>query len=154
MDWVLDELESRAAGVLSRALQSVADSEPDEYIYAPAGEIALAAAEVVAALNGYPAPDLPWQAHVYIGRPATESLEGLKSMAIFAVNRTLAANSELEEAYREAPAEAAADWRLSTDDLLRRLSAPARERPRLGVATRWRLMKSQLIERLYRLFLR
>jgi hypothetical protein len=153
MDWVLEELETDRPGpVLGRALRPIADSEPDEYIDASSAEIALAAAAIVAAINGYPADDLPWQATRYVRRPE-EPRDELKYLAILAVNRTLAANSELADAYAEASPSADAEWRTSMEDLRRRLSAPVRETPPITTATRWRLARSQGLERLMRLLL-
>lgn len=155
LDWVLEELENRSAGqVLGRAIRPVADSEPDETIDAPSGEIALAAAEVVAAINGHPAADLPWQAHAYLGRPPEEPLDQLKFLAVLSVNRVLATNSELAEVWADASPKASAAWLASMDDLRRRLSGPARVRPRLGAATRLRLAGSRIMERLARQLVR
>jgi Domain of unknown function (DUF4259) len=154
-DWVLEELEGHSgAQVLGRAIRPVADSEPDENIDAPSGEIALAAAEVVAAINGYPAADLPWQAHAYLGRPLEEPVDQLKYLALLSVNRVLAANSELAEVWSDASSEDSAAWRASIDDLCERLSAPSRERPPLGAGTRVRLAGSMIVERLGRVFVR
>lgn len=151
MDWVLEELETpQGRPVLGRALRPVADSEPDEYIDAPSGEIAVAAAAIVAAINGYPGGELPWQAMRHLRRPE-EPRDQLKLLAILAVNRALAVNSELADTYAESSPGADAEWRTSMEDLRHRLSAPAREMQRLPVATRWRLARAQGVERLMRL---
>jgi hypothetical protein len=104
----------------------------------------------VAAINGYPAHDLPWQAHAYLRRARSISPSNLIQLAMWAVNRIAAPNSELPEVYRDSSPETEADWRASVVDLAGRLSSPIRAAPRLTFAMRMRVMRTEAVERLLR----
>lgn len=91
-----------------------------------------------------------WRA-AYLRRTSGEEAQDQQTqLALLAVNRLLAANSELADLYADSSPGAEAEWRASADDLRRRLAGPARARPRLPLATQLRLMRTEAIERVLR----
>lgn len=128
LDW-LERLDpADGAGPVRRELRTVAQA-PDPRLTAPRAEIALAAAELVAALHGCPHPDLPAAARRWVAaqeRPAGD--EGLE--ALVDATRALdfvVTSSQLSELWSQRGDEAA--WRGSLDDLRLRLAAAGGMRP-------------------------
>ena len=125
MDWVA-ELEAAAdARVLHEALVAVDLGEEDEeYLDASAGSVALAAAEVVAALCGRPAASLPPEVIAWVAahplRPDAALVE-LAARAVAAVADD-PARSELRDLWDEAAAEDRDAWLAGAADLARRLA--------------------------------
>lgn len=132
MDWVTDALvPARDDGVLDRSLRLAAHSEPDEDLSAPEGEESLAAAEVVAALRGHPAPGLPPEVVAFVRRPRPGPLDRLTQLSLDAIDRTLAVNSELAELWADADP---APWLAAVADLRMRLGlVPVPVATRLGL---------------------
>lgn len=64
-DWVYQLEEAGDLDLVEVTLQAAAD--PEAYLEAPTCCMALAAAEVVAALAGQPAPDLPEEIRTWVG---------------------------------------------------------------------------------------
>jgi hypothetical protein len=119
MDWVA-ELEGRGEAAIRDALTAVAKADVDSYVEAPAAEEALAAAEVVAALAGHRAENLPDEVCAWIdahGIPADD----LFDLALRATKR-VASSSELRELWDEAGAD---EWLAATRDLRYRLGDAA-----------------------------
>lgn len=116
MDWVA-ELETYADdGLLINALNSAID-QAEDYPEAPDSAIALAAAEVIAALLGKPADDCPNEVDAWIQeRPAPSS--SLIAKARQAAEVVLS-NSELKDLWTES--DALETWQASVEDLLSRL---------------------------------
>jgi hypothetical protein len=98
-DWVY-QLESAADLTLVRnTLLSAA--EPTGYLEAPVCAEALAAAEVVAALAGRPAPDLPEEVRDWTRDHRLAVSPDLRKLSVRALDQ-VAADSELKELWAEA----------------------------------------------------
>jgi hypothetical protein len=106
----------------SDVLEAVAQLDPTSYLEAPQASAAVAAAEVVAALAGDPAANLPsdvtaWvEAHRQSG--VTDDLRDLAQRTVVRVE----ANSELRELWDESD-DGGATWRRRLSDLLMRLAS-------------------------------
>lgn len=116
MDWVAELEQSEDASVIEEALRFVAEGR-DEYVEAPEACRALAAAEVVAALNGVGSPDLPDKIKQWISRHPVGD-QSLSRLALRAVKRVKTA-SELKELWDES--ENVAEWYGVIRDLEARL---------------------------------
>ncbi len=115
-DWVWQLEEAEDLGLVQGALESAA--EPDGYLESPASSEALAAAEVVAALAGHPAPDLPDGVRDWVSaHPMTVSPD-LRSLARSAVAR-VASDSELQELW--ADSDQGDEWQGRLEELQGRL---------------------------------
>lgn len=115
-DWVW-ELEDGADFTVVR---SALDVDGSDYLEAPEGSVAIAAAEVVAALLGQPASGLPGNVQEWIAaHPGAAGPEDAQA-AIAAVDRVLADESELKELWAESSDEG---WGPGLADLRRRLEA-------------------------------
>ncbi|HXE58831.1 MAG TPA: DUF4259 domain-containing protein [Gemmatimonadales bacterium] len=97
-DWVYELEEAEDTTLLREALEVVA--EPEGYIEAQDAAIALAAAEVVAALAGHPAPDLPEEVEAWVASHRRAPVRELVSLSIRAVDQILA-DSELNDQWAE-----------------------------------------------------
>jgi len=126
MDWTHELEKSSSQDVLSRAFAPLIPKKSffgfggkaKTYVEAPDASVALAAAEVVAALAANPLTDLPENVSAWVARqqrPATE----LKAAAKAAVEKVLT-DSELKDLWEESDEFAA--WNSSVNDILRRLS--------------------------------
>jgi len=116
MDWVAELAEADDESILAEALEAVSLDE-DEYVEAPEASIAVAAAEVVAALLDQAADDLPDEVWEYVERQRGAK-PGLVKLARKAVTRVLK-DSELRELWEESDGFEA--WKDSLEDLLSRL---------------------------------
>jgi hypothetical protein len=116
MDWIA-ELEDEGLIVAGAALQEIIEVA-DEYLEAPACSAALAAAEVVAALRGHPAADLPEEVAAWIAAHPGDPGEDLVAVARRAVD-AIAADSELAELWGESADQAG--WQSAVTDLQTRL---------------------------------
>ncbi len=99
LDWLYELEESSGLDLVVATLTEV--SQEGDYLEAPESSMGLAAAEVVAALNGQPAEDLPenvaeWCAA--LGEAADQDLVALAASAV----RIVAGGSELKELWEEA----------------------------------------------------
>jgi len=106
MDWVAELVQSKDVSVIEEALRFVVERSDDEYVELPEACRALAAAEVVAALNGAGSPDLPDEVKQWIRQHQVGS-QSLSQLALRAVKRVKTA-SELQELWEES--ESAAEW--------------------------------------------
>jgi hypothetical protein len=97
-DWVAG-LDAITPEKLTRILIAAADDP--EYLEGPAASVAVAAAEVVAALNGSPADGAPAKIGECAGKHPQADTEELKAAAIRAVER-VRRNSELKDLWMEA----------------------------------------------------
>lgn len=111
LDFVAD---INAVDDLTRAFESLGPAAA--YADADNASEAIAAADLVAAMMGRPAPGLPHHLAETVTRLGTAS-DGLIAAAVSAVRR-VRANSELAELWAEAEEE---DWEGAIDDLLNRL---------------------------------
>ena len=114
-DWVY-ELE---AGEGLDVLRSALSLGELDYVEAPEGSIALAAAEIVAASGGQPHPELPEEPAAWLASNGGQVTEAERQLARQAVARVGAEGSELAELWEDAGAEA---WRATLDDVNRRLA--------------------------------
>lgn len=97
-DWV-DELEqSDDLSLVDEALNLAI--EADDYVEATEAAVALAAVEVVAALNTHPADDLPEQAYEYVERIGLNASPSLIKRALRALKK-VRKNSELRDTWTE-----------------------------------------------------
>src|SRR5580704_2847212 len=113
-DW-LAELGSRVPDDLTQILLQAADNPA--YLEAPASRIAVAAAEVIAALNGSPAPEAPPEIIKWTTNRQTSTRE-LKALALRALER-VRKNSELKDLWLEA--DGLNDWIAAIQDLQTRV---------------------------------
>jgi Domain of unknown function (DUF4259) len=123
LDWVA-ELEGAADLSIVRAALEEATSSEAEYVEAPVGSVALAAAEVVAALRGRPHPDLPEGVVAWVsaaGRSPDPALVALAARAVTAVADD-PARSELRELWDEAAGEDRTAWQAGVAELRQRLA--------------------------------
>jgi Domain of unknown function (DUF4259) len=114
-DW-LAELGSRVPDDLTQILLQAADNPA--YLEAPASRIAVAAAEVIAALNGSPAPEAPPEI-VQWTTNRQASIPQLKAVALRALER-VRKNSELKDLWLEA--DGLNDWITAIQDLQTRVA--------------------------------
>ena len=114
-DWLAELDEAEDTDILTEALSAVAENE--DYVEAPEAQQAVAAAEVVAAMNGHPAADLPGEAATWSQRhgSADSTLAGLARRAVTRVQT----DSELKELWDEGDA---TDWNAMMSDLAARLA--------------------------------
>ncbi|QDA61946.1 DUF4259 domain-containing protein [Hymenobacter jejuensis] len=115
-DFAEDFRDNPNEAVLLEALAAVAEEE--EHIDADAASEALAAAEIIAAVMGKPAQDLPVDLIPVIVKMDTDESEDLLELARGAVKAILK-ESALQEHW--AGSDNAADWQHLQRDLLERL---------------------------------
>lgn len=118
VDWAYELEESSGVEAIQAALDAV---EPDTYLEAPDCSMALAAAEVVAALNGQPHESLPLEVSSWVADHSDEIDEDLLGLALLAIHR-IETESELKDLWEESEEYAA--WLATVADLKDRLSAP------------------------------
>lgn len=116
LDWIVEFNVQPGVRSLNKALK--------EYIETGGCcEEALGAAEIVAAWNGYPAPDLPESARSWLSRQKKGPTSTVSSLAVQAVEKILAA-SELQSRWLES--ESYAEWRNVQEELVKRLHSEFR----------------------------
>ena len=113
-DWLADLAEPTATLQLAAALKL----DDSGYLEAPQCSVALAAAEIVAALGGHPSSSLPDKAAAIVDRLGVAARPALTHAAIRAV-KLVAQGSELQELWDET--EDAAAWHQLLRDLQSRL---------------------------------
>ena len=119
MDWVGDLEE---ADDLAPVRDAFAAAPPaGEYLEAPVASVALAAAEVVAALRGRPAADLPEEVTAWVTAHAAPPDSALLARAREMVARVAEA-SELRQLWDEAKAHDREAWLAGVADLGARLA--------------------------------
>ena len=119
MDWVWELSESDDLSVVKQALQDVIDTSG--YLEAPTASMAIAAAEVVAALKGAPRVQLPAEVVEWVERNESEVDADLAATARQAIARIRDEElSELAQLWSDSE-EAAEEWRAELTDLEQRL---------------------------------
>ena len=116
MDWAWDLEASTDLTAINEALERVTQ-HVEEYLEAPDCDEAIAAAEVVAALQGKPAEDLPGNVIQWLNgkpRPDEELIEKCRTAI-----QTILAGSELKELWQET--DDFDIWSAGVNDLLARL---------------------------------
>jgi hypothetical protein len=100
-DWGYDLEKSTDLSVIERALDSVVEAR--DYLEAPAAEEALAAAEVVARLQGNWGPRTSYTETVdaWVKKTDSQITSELASKAVAAINRVLTPPSELLELWQD-----------------------------------------------------
>ena len=125
MDWVAELEQSSDGSAVRQALTAAAGTSAEECLEAPDGQIAIAAAEVVAAAASGAADDLPEEVRAWLTANGA-SVAGDVELATRAVARVIATtNSELRDLWSvddgADPADIAA-WESHVADLQRRLA--------------------------------
>lgn len=118
LDWVAGLVDSDGPEVISEAFASVLVN-PGDYLEAPDCSIGLAAAEVVAALNGRPSADLPDEVKDWAGERLGMANPDLVSNARQVI-AAVTMGSELKELWEESDDYAV--WQECVADLSRRLA--------------------------------
>lgn len=113
LDW-LDELDAGGVDAVRTALAKAGD----RYVEVPEGAVALAAAEVTAAAQGYPLGDLPENVTDWVTAHGAEITAEDVEMALEAVERVAGDRSELGELWDGVDEP---EWRESLGDLAERL---------------------------------
>jgi len=113
----LGQLTSLTMEDLSPILSRAADN--DGYLEAPESSVAVAAAEVVAALKGASSEAVPREITEWVSKVKAESGAELSAVAMRAVQR-VRTNSELKDLWLEA--EGLNEWSAALRDLERRLA--------------------------------
>lgn len=117
MDFISELSESEDIEVLREAFEAVVDLPADDYLEAPECHVAIAAAEIVAAMRGAPSAHMPEEVGEFITRVKVRD-EELATLAIASVER-IRTGSELQELWEES--DECADWLEALDELATRL---------------------------------
>jgi hypothetical protein len=123
LDWVWELQESKGTKLLGAVIAKVNKAiAAGKYLEAPEGTQAQAAGEVVAAIMGRPAKNLPDGVTEWLSNSApkpdaqlaTEAAKAVQSVATYE-------DSELRQLWEEANPKDSAAWKASMEDLLTRL---------------------------------
>jgi len=115
LDWVYDLMQAKDTSFIEKTLQVVIRG--DRYLEAPQASVALAAAEVAAALGHAGSPDLPDEVKQWVSRhPSTSS--SITQLALQAIQR-IKTKSELKDLWDET--QSGGDWYAVINDLEARL---------------------------------
>ena len=118
LDWVENELKPEGMRAVEQTVARVAGSKG--YLDVDAGSYAIAAAEVLAAVQGRPAANLPESITAIIKRLPKKVSETMRQNGRKALDRVLADDSELNDLWKENK-DAYAAWRKSVEDIKARL---------------------------------
>lgn len=97
LDWVYDLIESDSLDLVVSLFKYAVNSN---YIDEPTGSETLAAAEVVAAINGYPCSDIPDDLSGWLDKQQKTQVDDLTELAKGAI-QVVKLNSELKELWEE-----------------------------------------------------
>jgi hypothetical protein len=115
-EWVWELADAEDTTILEEAFSRVLETE--DYLELPESSVAVAAAEIVAALGGRPADKLPEEATAFVGRIGAPPSAALVRSALNALE-SVRTRSELQELWDES--ESGAEWREALEGLERRL---------------------------------
>jgi hypothetical protein len=119
LDWVWELSESDDLSIIKSTLNSAASSSG--YLEAPTASMAIAAAEVVAALRGNSRPDLPDEVSEWVDDHKLSVGDDLLKIARAAIENTKnTESSELAQLWMDSE-ELMDSWLKNVDDLLKRL---------------------------------
>ncbi len=99
-DWLTDFADEPSIAAIKEALSAVTDLDAEEYLELPECGAALAAAEVVAAMRGAPATELPTEISQWVRKRKSPVSASLVSLAIKALSR-IRTHSEMQELWLE-----------------------------------------------------
>jgi len=116
-DWLAELSQAEDTTVLREAFSAV--TERDDYLELPESSVAVAAAEVVAALRGRPVPGLPDAVQEFVAHIAAPPSSALVSAALRALER-VETKSELQELWDET--DSRTEWHKVLADLRSRLN--------------------------------
>jgi hypothetical protein len=111
-DWAWELQEAQDWSVVEAALRGAAEVGTDAYLEAPDGQVAWAAAAVVAAVDDPLAASLPDDVRKWLDLHREARPSATRPLALRAVQRVLADNSELVELWQEAGED---EWRASVE---------------------------------------
>jgi hypothetical protein len=117
-DWLVEFCDDPKMETISDALSALAEMDAAEYPGAPECSVAIAAAEVVAAIKGPLDPDSPDDVKERVSKLKVKVEPGMVSLGLKAIER-IKANSELKDLWGES--EDFDQWRLAVSKLERRL---------------------------------
>jgi hypothetical protein len=117
-DWAGDLIDAGDSQIVTDTLERAAGPGGRDYLEAPDGSAALAAAEIVAAAAGRPLPVNAYNERALAWAAAHPGLAELIPLAVRAVERVAADDSELRELWEETDDPA---WTAAVHDLLGRL---------------------------------
>jgi hypothetical protein len=123
LDWLGELMETgkkRASTLVVKAMRKASTAKPQTYLELPDCSAAVVAAELVAAVHGQPAQDLPEEAVEWLESGALPSEPGLVELALQAV-ATVRAQGEAYELWKEAGEEPLREWQARLDALAERL---------------------------------
>jgi hypothetical protein len=123
LDWLV-ELEAEGVEGLRDLLVRVAQTDEEEYLDVDDGAPAIAAAEIVAAATGCGRDRVPEAVLAWLDANEAEVVEEDVSLAGRAVERVVAASSELRELWEDGGPDS--PWHADVRVLLTRLGRPAR----------------------------
>ena len=119
LDWVWELSESNDLSVVEQTLQAAASSSG--YLEAPTASMAIAAAEVVAALRGNPSSELPAEVTEWVkAHPVVVSDDLLKTTRKAIDNIKKLESSELAQLWSDSE-DLAKAWHADVADLVQRL---------------------------------
>lgn len=125
-DWAADLVDGGGVGDVEEALTTAAERAADDYLEAPEGSEALAAAEVVAAAAGRPCASDPYSEDALAWAAAHPDAADLVPLARGAVDRVAGDNSELRDLWLEDEDDPGSgvrqEWAAPVEDLRRRLA--------------------------------
>jgi len=123
LDWVEEEYSAAGVEAVRHALLAVADTDANDYIEVDAGAAARCAAEIVAMAFGATDPELDSDAEMALGEHTAQVAEDadLIPLALRALARLAADNSELNELWTENGGDITVAWQTQMADLVSRL---------------------------------
>lgn len=119
MDWSMRLNDSGGLGPVEQVLRVPANGD---YVETPEASEALAAAEVVSALLGHPATDLPVDVARWVAKNRGLNARALRDVALTRARAVLGENSELRELWEENE-EDFPFWKATVESLIARLSS-------------------------------
>ncbi len=125
LDFVAELARQRDAALVYRTLQAVRSRTG--YLQGPEGSAAVAAAEVVAALNGHPCKGMPETLERWIQGQKSPTKDQV-SLAIEAMRRVRGPRSELSDLWADAGPADRQKWEAAMQDLVGRLQKPPAEK--------------------------
>ena len=119
LDWLIDFAETPTIEMLRDTLEHITKLDADDESEAPDCSEAIAAAEIVAALNGKPAANLPDDLKTWLQTDHGLDAKALRAVAIATLKRIVQA-SELQELWAESDLNA--QWLAEIAELEQRLA--------------------------------